>query len=316
MNRRPLGRTGRHCSELGFGCASWWAQPRFSEREAIALVHAAMERGVEVFDTGPSYGDGCGEQRLGRALQGRARDDLLVITKAGTEIRGGRPLKDFSPRAIRDSVERSRRRLGLDRLPALLLHGCPAERMDAELIDCLATLRAEGKVDLLGLNSFDAVALRHAARQPLLDLLMLDYSVLRPERAALVDELAGAGKAVIAAAGLGRALYALDWTRLRRPRDLWYWLRALGPSRADWQRARALRCLGKVPGWNGPPLALRWALQQPRLSCVLFNTTRMQHLVENLDAARRDMPLVPGLPRAKPGPVQQASARQVHHADP
>ena len=288
--RRALGNTGRTVSAVGFGCASWWANPRFAEREAIALVHAALERGVDVFDTGPSYGDGCGELRLGRALAGRDRDPLLLITKAGTERLGKRLVKDFSPAAIRASVERSRQRLDCDRLPALLLHGCPAEQIDSALRDCLVDLKASGRIGLAGLNSFDAQALRHAAGLPEFDLLMLDYNVFCPERGALIDALAGQGKAIIAAAGLGRALYALDWRSIRGPRELWYWLRALGPGRRDWQAARRLRQALDRPGWQPAPLALRWALQQPSLSCVLFNTTRQAHLTANLDAAHRDLP--------------------------
>ena len=288
--RRALGGSGRQVSAVGFGCASWWANPRFAEAEAIALVHAALEHGVSVFDTGPSYGDGCGELRLGRALAGRPLDDLLLITKAGTEALGQRQIKDFSPAAIRASVERSRQRLDCDRLPALLLHGCPAAQIGPALRDCLVDLKASGRVELLGLNSFEEQDLRFAAGLPELDLLMLDYNVFRPERATLIDELAGQGKAVIAAAGLGRALYALDWRRIRSRRDAWYWLRALGPGRRDLQTARRLRQSLDQPGWQPAPLALRWALEHPQLSCVLFNTTRMDHLQENLAAAIRDLP--------------------------
>lgn len=294
--RRPLGATGWTVSELGFGCASWWAHPRFVEREAIALVHAALERGVDVFDTGPSYGNGCGEVRLGRALAGRNHDQQLLITKAGTERVGSRLVKDFSPAAIRASVERSRRRLGRDRLPALLLHGCPAAQIDSALRDCLVELKASGRVALLGLNSFDEQDLRFAAGLPEFDLLMLDYNVLCPERGGLIEALAGQGKAILGAAGLGRALYALDWRRIRSPRDAWYWLRALGPGRRHWPAARRLRKALDVPDWQPAPLALRWALQHPKLSCVLFNTTRQPHLAANLDAAHRPMPRAPGLP--------------------
>lgn len=294
---RPLGRTGRQVSALGLGCASWWAQARFPEREAIALVHAALERGVTVFDTGPSYG--CGEIRLGKALRGRDPDRLLVLTKAGTERHGRRLRKDFSPTAIRTSVERSRKRLGLDRIPALLLHGCPPEQLDERLAEALGELVSRGWIGHAGLNSFDPVALRQVKGLAPFDLIMTDYNVLRPQRAALVSELAAAGQAVLAAAGAGRALYALDWTGIRAPRDLWYWLRALGPSRTDWRAARRLRWLSEVPGWQPVPLALRWALAHPDVACVLFNTTRLQHLHANLDAAARELP--PGLAERLPG---------------
>ena len=95
----------------------------FDEAQAISLVHAAIDRGVTLFDTGASYSRGHAEARLGRALLGRKPDDLVIATKAGTRFEGGRIVRDMSPAAIEASAIASLTRLGLETLPLLQLHG-------------------------------------------------------------------------------------------------------------------------------------------------------------------------------------------------
>ncbi|MFO0438585.1 MAG: aldo/keto reductase, partial [Phenylobacterium sp.] len=123
MLSRPLGRTGLMVSEIGFGAASFWGHPAFSESEALRLVHRALDLGVTLFDTGPAYSRGQAEGRLGRALAGRDASGLVVATKAGTRFEGGRVRRDMSLAAIEASLEHSRRRLGLETLPLIHLHG-------------------------------------------------------------------------------------------------------------------------------------------------------------------------------------------------
>ena len=113
MQSRPLGRTGLKVSEIGFGAASFWGHPAFSEAEALRIVHRALDLGVTLFDTGPAYSRGEAEGRLGRALAGRDFSGLVVATKAGTRFEGGRVRRDMSLTAIEASLERSRRRPGL-----------------------------------------------------------------------------------------------------------------------------------------------------------------------------------------------------------
>src|SRR5205085_12525751 len=123
MLYRPLGVTGLTVSELGYGCASWWGKPAFDERTALGLVHAALDGGVTLFDTGASYSGGEAEPRLGRALKGRDLTRLVVASKAGTYYADRRVRRDFSPGAVTESAERSLRNLRLEMLPLLQLHG-------------------------------------------------------------------------------------------------------------------------------------------------------------------------------------------------
>lgn len=282
---RPLGRTGLQVSEIGFGCASWWGQKGFDEREAIALVHAALERGVTFFDTGAAYSGGEAEPRLGRALKGRALDGVVVATKAGTYHDGRRVVRDFRPSAIEASVERSLGRLGLETLPLLQLHGPAVVELDEPMLDMLEGLKRRGLVRALGANSFDPAVIEHIGGLPSFDVVMVDYNLLRPERAPLVARAAAAGKGVLAGMALAMGHANRQLVRLRAPRDVWYALRALKNHRGDIAKGARFGFLQDLPDMTASQAALAYVLADPNVSCAVVGTTRMSHLLENLEAS-------------------------------
>jgi len=285
MLHRPLGRTGMTVSEIGFGCASWWGQRRFDEREAIRLVHAALDRGVTFFDTGAAYSGGEAEPRLGRALKGRTLDGLVVATKAGTYHDGRRIVRDFRPEAIEASVERSLRRLGLESLPLLQLHGPAIAELDDRLRERLVGLKRRGLVRALGANSFDPHVIEHIVRLAEFDVVMVDYNVLRPERAPLIAKAAEAGKGVLAGMALAMGHANRQITRLGSMRDIWYALRALKNHRSDIAKGARFGFLSELNGMTASQAALAYVLADPNVSCAVVGTTRMGHLIENLAAS-------------------------------
>jgi len=289
MNYRPLGSTGLAVSEIGLGCASWWGQKAFDERQAIALVHAALDHGVTFFDTGAAYSGGEAEPRLGRALKGRALDGVVVATKAGTRHDGRRVVRDFSPAAIERSVERSLRNLGLEALPLLQLHGPSVAELDPAMLSTLEGLKRRGLVRALGVNSFDPVLIEHVISLPVFDVAMVDYNVLRPERAPLIAKAAAAGKGVLAGMALAMGHANRQVVRLRAPRDVWYALRALKNHRADIARGARFGFLGEIPDMTASQAALAYVLADKNVSCAVVGTTRMSHLLENLAASGRGL---------------------------
>lgn len=291
---RPLGRTGLTVSEIGFGCASWWGKPAFEERKALRLVHAALDLGVTLFDTGASYSAGEAEPRLGRALKGRDPARLVVATKAGTwHAGGGRIARDFSPAAIRASAERSLRNLGLEALPLLQLHGPAIAELDAELLQTLDELRTQGLVRALGVNSFDPAVIAHAIREPAFDVVMVDYNVLRPEREPLIAAAAAAGKGVLAGMPLAMGHTGLKVARLRGPQDLWYAARGLIRHRDEVRKGRRFRFLHRLDGMTGSQAALAYVLANRNVSAAVIGTTRLGHLQE--DAAASGQALAPAV---------------------
>jgi aryl-alcohol dehydrogenase-like predicted oxidoreductase len=286
MRYLPLGATGLTVSELGFGCASWWGKPRFEEATAIGLVHEAIDQGVTLFDTGASYSAGEAEPRLGRALKGRDAGRLVIATKAGTyHAGGGRIGRDMSPAAVVASTERSLRNLGLEAVGLLQLHGPAIHELNDEMLETLAGLRARGLVRAVGLNSFDPAVMAHAIGLPGVDVIMVDYNVLRPEREPLIACAAAAGKGVLAGMPLAMGHTRPLLARLKGPQDVWYAARALAKHRGELARGRRFRFLHRLPGMSGSQAALAYVLANPGVSAAVFGATRPEHLRENLAAS-------------------------------
>ncbi|MCS5567088.1 MAG: aldo/keto reductase, partial [Pseudomonadales bacterium] len=138
IETRNLGTSGVAVTALGFGGATLGGVgDRVSETEADEVVHAAFTAGIRYFDTAPLYGHGLSEKRLGRTLAALPRDEFVLSTKVGrllvprdegqryAGMRDNEPFAiryDYSYDAVRQSIESSLERLGLDRIDVLLCH--------------------------------------------------------------------------------------------------------------------------------------------------------------------------------------------------
>jgi len=291
MLYRPLGRTGLRVSEIGLGCASYWGKRIFSDTEAVRLVHVAVGEGVTFFDTGPSYSGGNAEPRLGRAFAGlKCKNDLVVASKVGTALGSwGRAYKDWSPAAVRASVEQSLRRLTLDALPLLQLHGPQVSDLTDDLLGALERLKQEGKIRHLSVNSFDMDVIAHVMTLPSFGAVMIDYNILRPDRAALIENLAARGFGILAGHALAGGLYGRRFFGNGGLRGLWYAARAWKNHRADLARSRHFRFLNHEKGWTAAEIALAWVLANPNISCAVFGTTSEPHLRSCLNASGRTL---------------------------
>lgn len=285
MLYRALGRTGLSVSEIGFGAASWWGMGRFPEAEAQRLIQVAIDGGVTLFDTGAAYSQGEAEPRLGRALKGRDTARLVVSTKAGTYFERGRVRRDFSPAAVTASAERSLKKLGLETLPLLQLHGPSIAELDSELLGALAALKARGLARTLGVTSFDPAVIDHAIGLSDIDVVMVDYNVLRPERAALVARAVAAGKGVLAGMPLAMGHLGVRFHRIRGVRDAWYAARALARHRGEVARGARFGFLNRLPGITAAQAALAYVLADPNVSAAVVGATRLAHLAQNLEAS-------------------------------
>lgn len=145
--------------------------------------------------------------------------------------------EDFSPRGVRQTVEASLVRLGLDSIPLLHLHGPEIVNLTDDLLDTPGRLKEEGKVRHLSVNSFDEKVIQHVATIPLFEAVMVDYSILRPERGPMIKRLASQGVGVMAGMALGAGPYRNRF-QVRRIQDLWYFARAWKNHRADIKRER------------------------------------------------------------------------------
>lgn len=275
---RLLGRTGAKVSSLGFGVSGPHASPTVPRAATIALVRRAVELGVMAFDTGPSYGDGEAERRLGAALKGLDHSRLFVITKAGVSASGsGKRVRDFSPDGVERSLLGSLGRLGLNQASALMLHGPSPGDLTPALLDRLEALKARGLIRFSGVCGRGA-ELDAAIDAGRLDLLMAPLNAGLP--AGDLQRLARAR-----AAGMGViGIEAMSGARrdMRAPAslaDLWYLARSV---------KQALTGAAPAAATTDPAEALAWALDRPEADCVLIQTTRLAHLEANARSAGLD----------------------------
>ena len=277
---------GTSISAFGFGCSSYWSKHSFPEQDAVGLVLRAQQLGINHFDTGPSYGWGEAERRLGLALKSLDRSALVISTKVGTfRDTGGRTFKSFEPSRLRGSVEDSLRRLGLDQIDILYLHGPQIQDLSPELIDCLTDLKGKGHVRFHGINTFDRGVLKRAAQLPF-DVVMTQYNLFDVSRHDDIESLKHGGKTIIGGTALGQGIFNLSTLIPRSKKSVWYLLRALKNDPVfPMTRWRARQ---RISGLGCPPLeaALLMLLQTPAITSSVFGTTTMAHLEQNVDAIR------------------------------
>jgi D-threo-aldose 1-dehydrogenase len=203
----------RDWPRVGLGCASLGA-PSLSDRDAQAVIEAAVEHGVRLFDVAPLYGGGLAEERLGRVLRRLPRDAYVLCTKTGvTRPYGQTPrpagstrrrqfdVWDYGAAATIASIERSCDRLGVDRLDVVHLHDVE-HRVDAsmEAYHALERLREQGVVGGIGVGSNLLAPVEALMARARLDAILVAgcYTLLVHAAAPLFDRAARDGVKVIA----------------------------------------------------------------------------------------------------------------------
>lgn len=173
MEHRTLGRTGLKVSRLGLGCGNFGgvgSDPRFfgkgeSEAEAFALMDRALEMGINFFDTADAYGGGRSETFIGRWLKtkdGSVVDRILLSSKAFNPVGDGPNDRGLSRRHLKRQVERSLKRLGIERLDMFLIHEPDPETPLEETVEALDDLIHQGKIHYIGASNIEAWRLAKA----------------------------------------------------------------------------------------------------------------------------------------------------------
>ncbi len=253
-------------SRLGFGVSGPHGTPLVSKKTTQSLIRTALTGGITVFDTGPSYGAGEAERRLGAALAGGNRSQVFISTKAGV---GEDKTRDFSVSSIKASLRRSLQRLQCDYVDALYLHGPAPGELGPELLQFLSAEKAEGRVRFMGMagrgSEIDA-----ALKTGVFDLLMTPvHAGMAQAQVKRLERARQAGIGIVAIEVLSGASAGLRWPRSAA--DLWY-------------GARALHQRKFAPPRQSARQALRHALTQSPADCVMVTTTRPEHLQDALRA--------------------------------
>ena len=181
MEQRQLGKTGPLVSALGLGCMGMSGMYGPSDRtESIATIHAALDAGINLLDTGDFYGQGHNELLIGEAVRGLPRDRFEVSVKFGAlrDPAGGWVGYDARPAAVKNFLSYTLQRLGVDHIdiyrPARLDPAVPIE----DTIGAIADMVKAGYVRHIGLSEVGSETLRRAAAvHPIVDL-QIEYSLI------------------------------------------------------------------------------------------------------------------------------------------
>lgn len=303
MRHRNIPGTDVSVSEVGFGLwtlsTGWWGEK--DDREAMSLLHESLDRGVTLYDTADSYGNGRGETLLADAFRDR-RDQVVYATKLGYDWynhvrpRGQRELPhDFSPAFIRTALERSLGRLETDYIDVLQLHN---PRMDTiasdEVFALLEDLRDEGKVRCTGVALGPAIGWREEGLQAMsrrnVAMMQIIHNLLEQDPGRDFIELAretptGLLVRVPHSSGMLEGKYTPETTfppsdhRSHRPRS---WL-VEGLQKID-----TLSFLTEDRPYTLGQAALKWLLAEPTVVSALPNIYGPEQLEEF--AAAPDLP--------------------------
>jgi aryl-alcohol dehydrogenase-like predicted oxidoreductase len=210
MKTRPLGRTGLHVSEIGFGAwglsgVQWIGA---TDDESVRALHRALDLGVNLVDTALAYGDGASERIIGRVLRERGQGGAAVIvaTKVPPKNRiwpaRGSSAEVYPAEHVVASCEASLRHLGLDHVELLQLHVWHDRFLDEDgWKDALLGLKRAGKARFVGISvsEHDADSALRAASAGLFDAMQILFNIFDPRPAeALLPACAAHGVGVLA----------------------------------------------------------------------------------------------------------------------
>lgn len=207
MKTRKLGKTGPDISEIGLGCMSLPDDALQAER----IVSAALDAGINYFDTADLYMKGRNEELLGKAL-GSRRADIVLATKVGNRWTDGKDGWDWdpSPAHIHKSVRESLKRLGTDYIDVYQLHGGTADDDLEAVVDVFEELKREGLIRHYGISSIRPNVFLPFLKKSSAVSNMMQYSLLdrRPEE--WFGDISGAGASVVARGPLAKGLLTAE----------------------------------------------------------------------------------------------------------
>lgn len=294
MQKRRLGRNGLEVSAIGLGCMGLshaFGKP-VEKQQGIALIRAAVERGVTLFDTAEVYGPFTNEKLVGEALA-PVRDRVMIATKFGFAIdpkTGQQGGLNSRPEHIREVAEASLERLQTDRIDLLYQHRVDPEVPMEEVAGAVKDLIRQGKVRHFGLSEAGVQSIRRAHSVQPVTALQSEYSLWwrEPEDEVFpaLEEL-GIGFVPFSPLGRGFLTGAIDENTQFESTDFRNNLPRFTPQ-ARKANQGLIELIGKIADSKGltrAQIALAWVLAQKPWIVPIPGTTKLHRLDENVGAA-------------------------------
>jgi aryl-alcohol dehydrogenase-like predicted oxidoreductase len=295
MQTRELGRSGLHVSAIGLGCMgiSFSYATKLSTEEGVSLIRGAVDRGVTFFDTAEVYGPFVNEEVVGAALR-PVRDQVVIATKFGFDIdakTGQNRGPSSRPEHIRQAVEGSLKRLGIETIDLLYQHRVDPAVPIEEVAGAVKALIAEGKVKFFGMSEPGVATLRRAHAVHPVTALQNEYSLWwrAPETNGILEACDELGIGFVPYSPLGKGFLTGAMTKDTKLGDSDF--RASVPrfSPAAMEKNQAfvdlLKRVAVEKGATPAQIALAWLLAQRPYIVPIPGTTKLHRLDENIGAA-------------------------------
>jgi len=293
MNYRIFGQTETSLPAIGLGCMglSEFYGPPTDQQTAIKLLHAAIELGVQHYDTAELYGMGANESLLGQAFHDR-RDKVFIATKFG-------PIRDPETGAFigidgsrancRRAVEGSLKRLQTDVIDLYYLHRVDPATPIEETVAAMAEMVAEGKVRAIGLSEAAAATIRRAAAVHPISAVQSEYSIFsRDIEDAVIPACLEVGATFVAYSPLGRGMLSGRFKQDLRPAEGDFRMstpRFQGDAyEANVSLVSEIEMLASKKSCQPAQVALAWVLSRGDHIMTIPGTSKLDNLKINLGA--------------------------------
>ena len=291
MQKRRLG-TSLEVSAIGLGCMgmSHAYGPAADKREMIALLRSAVERGVTFFDTAQIYGPFTNEELVGEALA-PLRDQVVIATKFGLKLDStGQQVADSRPEQIKQTVEGSLKRLGVEVIDLLYQHRVDPNVPIEDVAGAVQELIRAGKVKYFGLSEAGVKTIRRAHAVQTVAAVESEYSLWwrRPEGELLptLEEL-GIGFVPFSPLGKGFLTGSIDEQTTFASSDFRNIVPRFTPEarKANQALVDLLRTIAERKHATPAQISLGWLLAQKPWIVPIPGTTKLARLDENMGAA-------------------------------
>ncbi len=277
MQKVDFGKTGYKVSRLGAGLAEIGMELSFDEVEqAGSVLNNALDMGINFLDTAASYV--ISEELIGRTVTHR-RDEYVLVTKAGRADGDGLHGKDWTYGTVRDSIDRSLRRMNTDYVDLVQLHSCGIPDLErGDIIRALEDARDAGKTRMIGYSG-DNEAAHWAVDSGLFDTLQTSFNVVeqRAYTTGLLEKCADSGIGVIAKRPIAGATWGMAKSGMSNSRR--------GYDNTYLQRCQVVQSEGDVPGEPEDPIvaAMGFTLAHPEIHVAIIGTKNPRHMASNIE---------------------------------
>lgn len=279
MKKNRVGSSDLYVGEIGLGCMSLGTE----EKQAVRLIHEALEQGINLLDTADLYDAGMNEELVGKAIKGR-RKEVILATKVGNRRVPGQeswvwdPSKEYIKSAVKDSM----RRLGTDYIDLYQLHGGTLDDLIDETIEAFEELKKEGWIRHYGISSIRPNVIREYVKRSNIVSVMMQYSILdrRPEEEVL-PLLGEHGISVIARGPVAKGILSERSESKAEQGYLDY---------TNEELLEVTRQLNKTftSSRDLSHTAIRYALSHPAVACTIPGASSVEQLRQNAAAGETE----------------------------